>query len=56
MTGRKTVPNIMINGKSIGGSDEIAAMHKKRELVETIQSFGSVRGKTIVVKEGPQAL
>lgn len=56
MTGRKTVPNIMINGKSIGGSDEIAAMHKKGELAGTIQSFGSVGGKTIVVKEGPQAL
>lgn len=56
MTGRKTVPNIMVNGKSIGGSDEIVAMHKKRELAETIQSFGSVGGKTIVVKEGPQAL
>lgn len=55
-TGRKTVPNIIINGKSIGGSDEIAAMHKKRELAEAIRSFGSVGGKTISVKEGPQAL
>lgn len=56
MTGRKTVPNIMINGKSIGGSDEIVAMHKKRELAETFQSLASAGGKTIVVKEGPQIL
>lgn len=50
MTGRKTVPNIMINGKSIGGSDEILAMDKKNELVSKIQALGSVGGKTIEVK------
>lgn len=56
MTGRKTVPNIMINGKSIGGSDEVVAMHKNKELAEKIQSLGSVGGKSIAVKEGPQSL
>lgn len=56
MTGRKTVPNIMINGQSIGGSDEVAAMHKNKELAKKIQSLGSVGGKSVVVREGPQAL
>lgn len=56
MTGRKTVPNIMINGKSIGGSDDIAALHKQGVLADKILSLGSVGGKAISVKEGPQAL
>ncbi|KUI62921.1 Monothiol glutaredoxin-7 [Cytospora mali] len=51
MTGRKTVPNIMINGKSIGGSDDIAQMDNNRELVEKIRTLGSVGGKTVDVKE-----
>lgn len=50
MTGRTTVPNIMINGKSIGGSDEIVAMDQKDELVEKIRSLGSVGGKTVEVR------
>lgn len=50
MTGRGTVPNIIINGKTIGGSDEILAMDKNNELVDKIQSLGSVGGKSIVIK------
>ena len=51
MTGRKTVPNIMINGKSIGGSDDIALMDSNYELVDTIRTLGSVGEKTVEVKE-----
>ncbi|KAL1883209.1 hypothetical protein Daus18300_000267 [Diaporthe australafricana] len=51
MTGRTTVPNIMINGKTIGGADDIAAMDNSHELVEKIRSLGSVGGKTVEVKE-----
>ncbi|KAK7745057.1 hypothetical protein SLS53_003292 [Cytospora paraplurivora] len=51
MTGRKTVPNIMINGKSIGGSDDIAQMDTNHELVDKIRTLGSVGGKTVEVKE-----
>lgn len=51
MTSRRTVPNIMINGKSIGGSDDIAQLDKNHELVEKIQTLGSVGGKTVEVKE-----
>lgn len=51
MTSRRTVPNIMINGKSIGGSDDIAQMDNDHELVEKIRTLGSVGGKTVEVKE-----
>lgn len=51
MTGRTTVPNIMINGRSIGGSDDIAAMDKNNELVDKIRSLGSVGGKTLEMRE-----
>lgn len=50
MTGRKTVPNIMINGKSIGGSDEIGEMDKNSELVEKIRSLSAVGGKSVEIK------
>lgn len=44
-TGRGTVPNVMINGKSIGGGDDIEQLHNEGKLIETIQSLG---GKRIV--------
>lgn len=50
MTGRTTVPNIMINGKSIGGSDEIGEMDKNNELIERIQTLGVVGGKSVDIK------
>jgi glutaredoxin len=40
MTGRRTVPNIMINGKSIGGSDDIAELDKEKTLAEKIKFLG----------------
>ena len=39
-TGRKTVPQIFIAGEPIGGSDELAAMDAKGELVKRV--FGEV--------------
>lgn len=50
MTGRKTVPNIMVNGKSIGGADELVELHKRKVLADKIQLLGSVGGKEITVK------
>ena len=29
MTGRATVPNVIVAGKSIGGGDELVEMHRK---------------------------
>ncbi len=48
ITGRRTVPNIMINGKSIGGSEELAGLDKEKTLVDRIKSLG---GKWVEVKE-----
>ncbi|KAI1386753.1 glutaredoxin [Hypoxylon trugodes] len=48
MTGRKTVPNIMINGKSVGGSDEIAELDSRKTLIDKFKSLG---GKRLSMKE-----
>ncbi|KAI2620625.1 glutaredoxin [Hypomontagnella submonticulosa] len=48
VTGRKTVPNIMINGKSVGGSDEIAELDSRKTLID---KFKSVGGKRLSMKE-----
>ncbi len=48
MTGRRTVPNIMVNGKSIGGGDEISELDKSKTLVEKVRSLG---GKWVTIKE-----
>jgi glutaredoxin len=36
MTGRRTVPNIMISGKSIGGCDDIVALDSEKALEDKI--------------------
>ncbi|KAI9713940.1 MAG: hypothetical protein M1820_000670 [Bogoriella megaspora] len=49
MTGRKTVPNVLINGKSIGGGDDVAALDdEKQSIMETVKSMG---GKRIMTAE-----
>ncbi|KAK9421638.1 putative Glutaredoxin domain-containing protein [Seiridium unicorne] len=48
MTGRRTVPNIMINGKSIGGSDDIAELDSRGTLIDKVKSMG---GKRVSMKE-----
>ncbi|KAH7026377.1 glutaredoxin [Microdochium trichocladiopsis] len=48
MTGRKTVPNIMVNYKSVGGSDEVADLHQRKTLVDKFKSLTSNR---VVMKE-----
>jgi hypothetical protein len=40
MTGRRTVPNVMVNGKSIGGGDDMAAMDDDKTLADRIKSLG----------------
>lgn len=42
-TGRGTVPNIMVNGVSIGGSDDIAALDRGGELIAKVQDLGEAR-------------
>ncbi|KAL1901930.1 hypothetical protein Sste5346_001635 [Sporothrix stenoceras] len=49
LTGRRTVPNILVGGTSIGGGDDIAAMDTNKQLVEKVSTLGSKWG--VVMKE-----
>lgn len=42
-TSRRTVPNVLINGKSIGGGDEVLALHTTGKLAETVAEMGGKR-------------
>ncbi|OJD35649.1 glutaredoxin domain-containing protein [Diplodia corticola] len=42
-TGRSTVPNVLINGRSIGGGDDIETLHLNGKIEETIRSMGGKR-------------
>lgn len=43
LTGRRTVPNVMVNGRSIGGGDDIEELHDDNELAEKLLSMGGKR-------------
>lgn len=42
-TGRRTVPNILINGKSIGGGDDMRELDEASKLIDTVTSMGGKR-------------
>lgn len=42
-TGRRTVPNVLINGKSIGGGDDVANFDAEGKLAEMIKNLGGKR-------------
>lgn len=42
-TGRRTVPNILINGKSIGGGDDVQALDAEDRLADVVSSMGGKR-------------
>ncbi|KAF2102866.1 hypothetical protein NA57DRAFT_71851 [Rhizodiscina lignyota] len=42
-TGRRTVPNVLINGKSIGGGDDVQALHDQGTLTDTVKTMGGKR-------------
>ncbi|TFB04024.1 Monothiol glutaredoxin-7 [Trichoderma ghanense] len=42
-TGRRTVPNVLINGVSIGGSDDIVALDNEDKLVAKVRDLGQAR-------------
>ncbi|TLS29236.1 hypothetical protein PpBr36_00121 [Pyricularia pennisetigena] len=48
MTKRKTVPNILVNGKSVGGGDEITELDATQKLITTFKFYGD---KHITIKE-----
>jgi glutaredoxin-related protein len=39
LTGRRTVPNILVNGKSIGGGDDIEQLHMAGKLASKIKDI-----------------
>lgn len=41
LTGRHTVPNVLVNGVSIGGADELQTMHEEGRLKGVMQKYGS---------------
>ena len=43
MTGRRTVPNVLISGKSIGGGDDVELLDRNDELVGKVKSMGGKR-------------
>lgn len=56
LTGRKTVPNVLINAISIGGGDDIADLDVKKTLATKIKDLGQkrildIREKTIAEKK-----
>lgn len=44
-TGRRTVPNILVNAVSIGGGDDIAELDKENKLADKIKMLGNKRVK-----------
>ncbi|KAI9874845.1 MAG: hypothetical protein M1830_009223 [Pleopsidium flavum] len=51
-TGRRTVPNVLINGKSIGGGDDVEALDTGGTLVEKVQKMGGKRIMEAKVRGG----
>jgi glutaredoxin len=49
-TKRRTVPNILISGRTIGGGDEISTLHEEGELVEKIRSLGGKQMMEVSLK------
>lgn len=45
ITGRRTVPNVLVNGVSIGGGDDVEALDRDDELISKIKLLA---GKSIM--------
>lgn len=39
-TGRRTVPNVMVQGTSIGGADDLALLDEARNLITKVEELG----------------
>ncbi|KZM20532.1 uncharacterized protein EKO05_0008917 [Ascochyta rabiei] len=48
MTGRRTVPNVLIQGKSIGGGDDMQHLDDTDKLIETFKALGGSRIQDVV--------
>ena len=50
ITGRRTVPNVFVNGKTIGGGDETVALHRNEKLIPLLREAGAL-GSDVPAKE-----
>jgi glutaredoxin len=50
-TGRRTVPNVLVNGRSIGGGDDMEALDSAGELSSKIKDYAGKRVMEITRKE-----
>ncbi|KAI3971029.1 hypothetical protein MKX01_024676 [Papaver californicum] len=41
-TGQRTVPNVFIGGKHVGGCDSVTALHQKGKLVNMLTEAGAI--------------
>ncbi|CCX16178.1 thioredoxin-like protein [Pyronema domesticum] len=48
-TGRRTVPNILVNGRSIGGCDDIKDLDALGRLPDTIRNYGGSKIQQVFV-------
>lgn len=46
------MPNVMVNGISIGGGDDVIALDVQGELVRKVQELGEARKVEMKVREG----
>ncbi|RPB09716.1 glutaredoxin, partial [Morchella conica CCBAS932] len=46
-TGRRTVPNVLVAGESIGGCDDVYAMEEEGRLHDRIKALGGARVRSI---------
>jgi glutaredoxin len=51
LTGRKTVPNVLINGLSIGGGDDVAELDSKKTLIDKVKELGGSKILSAELKE-----
>ena len=49
MTGARTVPRVFIGGKSVGGSDEVAALANSRQLQSKLKEAGAITDNDYLV-------
>ncbi|KAL4999537.1 thioredoxin-like protein [Aspergillus recurvatus] len=54
-TGRRTVPNILVNGRSIGGGDDIVALDEHDELASRLKSLAGKWLQEVKLKETDSA-
>jgi glutaredoxin len=43
LTGRRTVPNVLVNAVSIGGGDDVAGLDSRKELADKIKELGGTK-------------